>query len=78
MSSYSKGIKIFAGNSNPELAQKISDSIGIPLGKCEVGKFANGETSVTIFESVRDYDVIIIQSTSNPNVNGDLVFASLF
>jgi ribose-phosphate pyrophosphokinase len=65
-----KGIKIFTGNSHPELADKIGKIAAGGLGKCNVGKFSNGETSVTIGESARDYDVYIIQSTANPNPNG--------
>jgi len=67
-----KGIKLLTGNSNPELAKRISEHIDIPLAKCEVGKFSNGETSVIIGESVRDFDVYVIQSTSNP-VNDNLM-----
>jgi len=68
-----RGIKLLAGNSNLDLAQRISHHLNIPLGNCEVGKFSNGEISVTIGESVRDNDVFIIQSTSNPNVNDNLM-----
>jgi len=68
-----RGIKLFTGNSNPDLAAGIAKQLGINLGKAEVGKFSNGETSVTIGESARDYDVFIIQSTSNPNVNDNLM-----
>lgn len=68
-----KGIKLFAGNSNPELAQRIAQELGVPLAKCEVSKFSNGETSVTIGESARDYDVFIIQTTANPNPNDNLM-----
>jgi len=68
-----KGIKIFSGNSNPELAAKIAHQAGCPLAKCAVGNFSNGETSVTIAESSRDYDVFIIQSTAGPNPNDNLM-----
>eukprot|EP01118_Nematostelium_gracile_P002746 TRINITY_DN1303_c0_g1_i1.p1 TRINITY_DN1303_c0_g1~~TRINITY_DN1303_c0_g1_i1.p1 ORF type:complete len:321 (-),score=115.98 TRINITY_DN1303_c0_g1_i1:85-1047(-) len=68
-----KGIKIFTGNSHPELALKIAQIAAGALGKCTVGKFSNGETSVTIGESARDYDVFIIQSTANPNPNDNLM-----
>jgi len=68
-----KGIKIFSGNSNPELATKIAHQAGCPLAKCSVGHFSNGETSVTIGESTRDYDVFIIQSTAGPNPNDNLM-----
>jgi len=43
------------------------------LGLIEVGKFSNGETKVTIGESTRDNDVFIIQSTSAPSVNDNLM-----
>eukprot|EP01116_Phalansterium_solitarium_P015423 TRINITY_DN3408_c0_g1_i3.p1 TRINITY_DN3408_c0_g1~~TRINITY_DN3408_c0_g1_i3.p1 ORF type:complete len:321 (-),score=39.48 TRINITY_DN3408_c0_g1_i3:276-1238(-) len=68
-----KGIKVFQGNSNPGIANKIARFLGVPLGKCEVGKFSNGETSVTIGESTRDFDVFIVQATSNPNVNDNVM-----
>ncbi len=59
-------MKIFAGNSNIELAKSICSSIGIPLGLCHVSTFPNGETCVKIEENVRGEDVYIIQSTCPP------------
>ncbi len=59
-------IKLFAGNSNPKLAQDISDYLGIPLAKADVGKFSDGETSVSVYETVRGCDCFVIQSTSDP------------
>ena len=64
--------KIFACNSNPELAQKIADIMGKPLGQAVVTKFSDGEISVNILESVRGQDVYVIQSTNNP-VNDNLM-----
>lgn len=64
--------KIFAGNSNPALAQEIADIMGCPLGKCTVSKFSDGEVSVSIWETVRGEDVYIIQSTCDP-VNDNLM-----
>jgi hypothetical protein len=46
-----RGIKVFSGNSNIELATKIAKRITGDLGQCKVSKFANGETSVVISES---------------------------
>ena len=65
-------IKILAGNSSKELAQKIADYIGVPLAQCEVGKFSDGEISVNITETVRGCDVFVVQSTNNP-VNDNLM-----
>nr|WP_246506536.1 ribose-phosphate pyrophosphokinase [Kistimonas asteriae] len=57
---------VFAGNSNPELVQKVVDHLHIPLGKASVGRFSDGEVSVEIQENVRGKDVFIIQSTCAP------------
>jgi ribose-phosphate pyrophosphokinase len=63
-------IKVFAGNADPELSQKISDSIGIPLGKLVVSRFPDGEIRVRILENVRGRDVFVIQPTvPSPNEN---------
>ena len=64
--------KIFAGNSNTELAQKIADIMGKPLGRATVTKFSDGEVSVNIWETVRGRDIYIIQSTCEP-VNDNLM-----
>ena len=66
MISHGTKIKLFAGNSNPALAQKIADKLGMPLGNCVVKQFSDGETSVSINETVRGCDVFVIQSTCYP------------
>ena len=65
-------VKIFAGNSNPTLAQAIADKLELPLGKCEVKRFSDGEISVSIGESVRGCNIFVVQSTSAP-VNDNLM-----
>jgi len=62
-------IKIFAGNSNKELAKRICGELDLPLGEAEVSAFSDGEIAVNIAESVRGADVYVIQSTSPPLVN---------
>lgn len=69
MHSKGKKIKIFAGNSNKDLATKICGELGIPLGNVEVTKFSDGEIAVNLSETVRGVDVYVIQSTSPPAVN---------
>ena len=64
MISHGKKIKIFTGNSHPELAKEIADLLGIPLGNAKVSTFSDGEISVDINETVRGVDVFIVQSTS--------------
>jgi ribose-phosphate pyrophosphokinase len=59
-------IKLVAGNSNPVLAQAISDWLHMPLTKAVVRRFADMEIFVEIQENVRGSDVFIIQSTSYP------------
>lgn len=66
-------IKVLAGNAHLDLAHEICKSLGIHLGKADVGQFSNGETSVMISESIRDMDVFIIQPTCNPNPNDNLM-----
>ena len=66
------GIKILTGNSNMELVKKISEDLNVPIAKCEVTHFRDGEINVNIGETVRGMDVFIIQSTSTP-VNDNLM-----
>jgi ribose-phosphate pyrophosphokinase len=73
MTHKSSKLKIFSGNANPELAQSISQHLGLPLGRATVDKFSNGETHVQIEENVRDCDAYIIQSTCNPTPNDYLM-----
>ncbi len=61
-------LKIFAGNANPELCRRISESIGVPLGDRMVSTFPDGEIQVRILENVRGGDVFVIQPTvPDPN-----------
>ena len=72
MNIHGKDIKIFAANASKELAQKIADEMGMPLGKCEVSTFSDGEIAVSIQETVRGSDVFVVQSTNAP-VNNNLM-----
>ena len=65
-------MKIFTGNANKDLAEKISRELGIPLGICKVGKFSDGEITVDIGETVRGRDIFIVQPTCTP-VNENLM-----
>jgi len=64
--------KLLTGNSHPELAKEIASIMGKELCKAEVGKFSDGEISVSIWETVRGQDVFIIQPTCEP-VNDNLM-----
>ncbi len=63
---------LISGNSNLELAKKISDTLDIPLANSIVSKFSDGEVRVKILENVRGKDVFVIQSTCPP-VNDNLM-----
>jgi ribose-phosphate pyrophosphokinase len=59
-------MKLFSGNANKRLALAVADYLDIPLGRCEVRRFADQEIFVEIQENVRGQDVFILQSTSYP------------
>ncbi len=60
------GLKVFSGNSNPELAQQICNSLEVSLGRALVSTFSDGEIRVEISENVRGVDVFIVQSGAHP------------
>jgi len=61
-----KGLKIFTGNSHPQLAKKVAEAAGVELGYSQVSSFADGEVQIEIHESVRGQNVFVIQSTCPP------------
>jgi ribose-phosphate pyrophosphokinase len=63
---HGRDIKIFSGNANRPLAEAICHAIGTRLGGSDVTAFADGETSVSLHETVRGFDVFIIQPTCTP------------
>lgn len=65
-------LRVFAGNSNRELANEIVRDIGLPLGNADITTFSDGEIQVKLNESVRGADVYVIQSTCYP-VNDNLM-----
>ena len=65
MSEHSK-LKIFAGSSNPELAEKICQDLDIKLGKCDLSRFSDGEIYLQIKDNVRGRDVFVVQTTCTP------------
>jgi ribose-phosphate pyrophosphokinase len=63
---------LFSGSSNRKLAESISDYLGVSLGKCDLGRFPDGEVRVKFHADVRGADVFLIQSTCTP-VNDHLM-----
>ncbi|MFC2170763.1 ribose-phosphate pyrophosphokinase [Calditrichota bacterium] len=69
ISGLSQQIKIFTGNSYPELARSIANYVGIPMGAAEVSRFSDGEIAVKIQENIRGWDVFVVQPTFPPGDN---------
>ncbi|MBL4763374.1 MAG: ribose-phosphate diphosphokinase [Gammaproteobacteria bacterium] len=57
---------VFSGNANLELAQNITQRLGLKLGSADVDTFSDGEIAVEITENVRGKDVFLIQPTCAP------------
>ena len=65
-------IKLFAGRSNPKLAQEVAEALGTTVGPMVIKDFADGEIYVQVKDSVRGDDVFIIQPICKP-VNQNLM-----
>src|SRR5215213_8920120 len=65
-------LKVFAGRSNPLLAQRICDYLQLPLGRGRTELFADGELIVRVDEDVLGRDCFIVQPTSHP-INAHLM-----
>ena len=60
------GLTVFTGSAHPVLAKEICSFLGIPLGRTECRRFADGEAYCQILENVRGADVFVIQPTCPP------------
>jgi ribose-phosphate pyrophosphokinase len=67
-----RGVQIFSGRSHPSLTEAICERLGTSPGHCDLGNFANGETSVQIGTSIRNQNVFIVQSGS-PRINDSVM-----
>jgi ribose-phosphate pyrophosphokinase len=59
-------LKIFTGNANKALANKICGALGCTLGAASVEPFSDGEIRLQILENVRGADVFVVQPTCTP------------
>jgi ribose-phosphate pyrophosphokinase len=64
-----RGFKLLSGTANRGLAEEISRTLGVELGKVTLSRFADGEIFVRIDENVRGHDVFIVQPTNPPAEN---------
>lgn len=58
---YHENVLFVSGSTHPELAQGISDNLGLPLGEVQLETHANTELYVRYLESVRGKDIYIFQ-----------------
>ena len=59
-------LKVFAGGSNPDLAEGICAALDIELGELDIIRFSNENIKVKICENVRGCDVFFIQTSCCP------------
>ncbi len=62
----SHGLQIFAGNASRELAGEICQRLGIRLGQLDISRFSNDNLRVQVQENVRERDVYVVQSFTEP------------
>ena len=67
--SMNPSVKVFSGTGSQELAKKIAQRFGAPLGKINIQKFSDGEFQPIFLESIRGDYVFLIQSTFAPTDN---------
>ncbi|MHB8765314.1 MAG: ribose-phosphate pyrophosphokinase [Deferrisomatales bacterium] len=65
-------VRVFTGNANRPLADAICRHLGLPLGRATIKTFSDGEIAVEIEESVRGWDVFVVQPMCTP-VNDHLM-----
>jgi ribose-phosphate pyrophosphokinase len=57
---------LFAGSSNPALAERVVEELQIERGNAKTKRFSDGEVDIAIHENVRGQDVFVLQSTCAP------------
>ena len=60
------GLQIFACNASRDLAGDIAQRLGLRLGQLEISRFSNDNLRVQIQENVRERDVFVVQSFTEP------------
>ncbi len=61
-----KRLMLFSGSANQDLAEEVSELLGVPLGDLDRSVFANGEIYIRPNQSVRGADCFVMQSHSEP------------
>ena len=60
------GLQIFACNASRELAGEICQRLGLRLGQLDISRFSNDNLRVQVQENVRERDVYVVQSFTEP------------
>lgn len=61
-----RGITIFSGSANPELAEEVCNHLGLPRSRINVNRFSNDCMQVQLMASCREADVFFIQPLCPP------------
>ncbi len=59
-------LRIFACNSNRPLAEEICERLGMQLSPLNISRFSNDNLRVQVLDNVRERDVFVIQSFTEP------------
>ena len=69
-------MKIFSGSINKNFAEKVCNRLGESLANIKIDNFKDGETKITVPESIRQEDCFVIQPTcrsETKNVNDAII-----
>lgn len=61
-----EGLVLITGTAHAELAKEISTLVDKPLTRASISRFADGEVSIQIEDSIRGTDVFIVQPCTSP------------
>ena len=61
-----KRLMVFSGRSHVEVAERISEQLGVELGEIQLDTFPNGETYCRYDESIRGSDIFLVQTGCSP------------
>ncbi|MFN2251874.1 MAG: ribose-phosphate pyrophosphokinase-like domain-containing protein, partial [Anaerolineae bacterium] len=59
-------IRVFSGESNPQLATAIAERLGVELAPTHFTRFSNDNLEVQLGDSVRGRSVFVVQSLTQP------------